>query len=117
MEKLTILFLTLLVTPLYGLDKAADKLDLTLPQTPFDYVQMNKDSKLIKDWEDRNRLNFFDVHPKPTKEQIKLFSNIIMKAGYPTPIRLTRGDDILAACGQLKSKTEKRRRSLLSSIN
>ena len=72
MEKLIILFLTLLVTPLYGLDKAADKLDLTLPETPFDYEQMNKDSKLIKDWEDRNKLNFFDVHPKPTKEQIKL---------------------------------------------
>ena len=72
MGKLTILFLTLLVTPLFAYDKAADKLDLTLPETPFDHVQMNKDSKLIKDWEDRNRLNFFDVHPKPTKEQIRL---------------------------------------------
>ena len=49
----------------------ADELDLTLPETPFDFEQMNKDSKLIKDWEERNRLNFFDVHPKPTKEQIR----------------------------------------------
>ena len=72
MGKLTILFLTLLVTPLFAYDKAADKLDLTLPETPFDYEQMNKDSKLIKDWEERNRLNFFNVHPKPTKEQIRL---------------------------------------------
>ena len=72
MEKLTILFLTLLAIPLYASDKAADKLDLTLPETPFDYAQMNKDSKLIKDWEERNRLNFFNVHPKPTKEQIRL---------------------------------------------
>ena len=36
-----------------------------------------------------------------------------MKAGYPTPIRTTRGDDILAACGQLKSKTEKRKISFI----
>ena len=34
----------------------ADELDLTLPETPFDYEQMNKDSKLIKDWEERNYL-------------------------------------------------------------
>ena len=50
----------------------ADELDLTLPETPFDFEQMNKDSKLIKDWEERNQLNFFNVHPKPTKEQIRL---------------------------------------------
>ena len=49
----------------------ADELDLTLPETPFDFEQMNKDSKLIKDWEDRNTLNFFDVQPRPTKEQIR----------------------------------------------
>ena len=45
-------------------------LDLTLPQE-FDYEQMQRDSRLIKDWEERNRLNFFDVHPRPTKEQIR----------------------------------------------
>ena len=49
----------------------ADELDLTLPETPFDFEQMNKDSKLIKDWEERNRLNFFNVDLKPTKEQIR----------------------------------------------
>ena len=71
-----------------------------------------------------NLSNLIPFNPWPgtfyetsTTEQIKLFSNIIMKAGYPTPIRTTRGDDILAACGQLKSKTEKRKKSLLSSIN
>ena len=52
-----------------------------------------------------------------SSEQIKLFSNIIMKAGYPTPIRLTRGNDISAACGQLKSKTEKKKKSILNSLN
>ena len=45
-------------------------LDLTLPQE-FNYEQMQRDSRLIKDWEERNRLNFFDVHPRPTKEQIR----------------------------------------------
>ena len=33
--------------------------------------QAKKDAKLIKDWEERNRLNFFDVSVKPTKEQIR----------------------------------------------
>ena len=48
MEKLTILFLTLLAIPLYASGKAADKLDLTLPETPFNYEQMNQDSLLIQ---------------------------------------------------------------------
>ena len=33
--------------------------------------QAKEDAKLIKDWEERNRLNFFDVSVKPTKEQIR----------------------------------------------
>lgn len=33
--------------------------------------QAKEDSKLIKEWEERNRLNFFDVSVKPTKEQIR----------------------------------------------
>ena len=45
---------------LFCLSAQAD-IDLTLPETPFDYEQMNKDSKLIKDWEERNRLNFFRI--------------------------------------------------------
>ena len=49
----------------------ADELDLTLPETPFDFVQMNKDSKLIKDWEERNKLRFFYNEPLPTDEQIR----------------------------------------------
>ena len=67
-----------------------------------------------------SKINLIPFNPWPgtfyetsTSEQIKLFSNIIMKAGYPTPIRTTRGDDILAACGQLKSKTEKIKKSVL----
>jgi 23S rRNA (adenine2503-C2)-methyltransferase len=40
-------------------------------------------------------------------EQIEKFSEIIFAAGYASPVRTPRGRDILAACGQLKSATEK----------
>ena len=40
-------------------------------------------------------------------EQIEKFSEIIFDAGYASPVRTPRGRDILAACGQLKSATEK----------
>jgi len=42
-------------------------------------------------------------------EQIEKFSEVIFDAGYASPIRTPRGRDILAACGQLKSDTEKMR--------
>jgi 23S rRNA (adenine2503-C2)-methyltransferase len=40
-------------------------------------------------------------------EQIEKFSEIVFDAGYASPVRTPRGRDILAACGQLKSETEK----------
>jgi 23S rRNA (adenine2503-C2)-methyltransferase len=40
-------------------------------------------------------------------EQIEKFSELIFDAGYSSPVRTPRGRDILAACGQLKSATEK----------
>jgi 23S rRNA (adenine2503-C2)-methyltransferase len=40
-------------------------------------------------------------------EQIEKFSEYIFNAGYSSPVRTPRGRDILAACGQLKSETEK----------
>jgi 23S rRNA (adenine2503-C2)-methyltransferase len=40
-------------------------------------------------------------------EQIEKFSTIVFDAGYASPVRTPRGRDILAACGQLKSATEK----------
>ena len=38
---------------------------------------------------------------------IERFSDIVFDAGYASPVRTPRGRDILAACGQLKSETEK----------
>ncbi|HET9159877.1 MAG TPA: 23S rRNA (adenine(2503)-C(2))-methyltransferase RlmN [Caulobacteraceae bacterium] len=43
---------------------------------------------------------------------IERFAAIINKGGYASPIRTPRGRDILAACGQLKSDSEKRRASV-----
>ncbi|MBE9638993.1 23S rRNA (adenine(2503)-C(2))-methyltransferase RlmN [Salipiger mangrovisoli] len=43
--------------------------------------------------------------------RIKQFADIIYKAGYASPIRTPRGEDIMAACGQLKSATERARKS------
>jgi 23S rRNA (adenine2503-C2)-methyltransferase len=40
-------------------------------------------------------------------DQIERFSEIVFNAGYASPVRTPRGRDILAACGQLKSATEK----------
>ena len=40
---------------------------------------------------------------------IEHFSDIVFNAGYASPVRTPRGRDILAACGQLKSETEKLR--------
>jgi 23S rRNA (adenine2503-C2)-methyltransferase len=40
-------------------------------------------------------------------DQIEKFSEFIFNAGYSSPVRTPRGRDILAACGQLKSETEK----------
>ncbi len=42
-------------------------------------------------------------------ERIEEFSDIVFRAGYASPVRTPRGRDILAACGQLKSETEKLR--------
>ena len=43
--------------------------------------------------------------------RIKAFADIIYNAGYASPIRKPRGEDIMAACGQLKSATERERKS------
>ncbi len=40
-------------------------------------------------------------------ETIEVFGEIVNKAGYASPIRTPRGRDILAACGQLKSASER----------
>jgi 23S rRNA (adenine2503-C2)-methyltransferase len=60
------------------------------------------------------KINLIPFNPWPgTKyecsdwEQIEKFSEVVFNAGYASPVRTPRGRDILAACGQLKSASEK----------
>ncbi len=62
------------------------------------------------------KINLIPFNPWPgspyecsEKNQIEEFAKIVLKAGYPSPVRTPRGDDILAACGQLKSASVKER--------
>ena len=50
-------------------------------------------------------------YKRSSNNRIRAFADIIYKAGYASPIRTPRGEDILAACGQLKSATERSRKS------
>src|SRR5262245_54802209 len=60
------------------------------------------------------KINLIPFNPWPGSkyecsdwDQIEKFSEYIFNAGYSSPVRTPRGRDILAACGQLKSATEK----------
>ena len=66
------------------------------------------------------KINLIPFNPWPNspyecsdRAQIKKFSDILNNAGYSSPIRKTRGQDIMAACGQLKSESIKIRKSAL----
>ena len=50
-------------------------------------------------------------YTRSSNNRIRRFADIIYKAGYASPIRTPRGEDIMAACGQLKSATERARKS------
>ena len=50
-------------------------------------------------------------YKRSSGNRIHAFADIIYHAGYASPIRTPRGEDIMAACGQLKSATERARKS------
>jgi 23S rRNA (adenine2503-C2)-methyltransferase len=50
-------------------------------------------------------------YKRSSNNRIRAFSEIVYKAGYASPVRTPRGEDIMAACGQLKSATERERKS------
>ena len=50
-------------------------------------------------------------YKRSSGNRIHAFADIIHDAGYASPIRTPRGEDIMAACGQLKSETVKIRKS------
>ena len=60
------------------------------------------------------KINLIPFNPWPASayecsdwDQIERFADVINRAGYASPIRTPRGRDILAACGQLKSESER----------
>lgn len=65
-----------------------------------------------------SKINLIPFNPWPGTnyqcsdwEQIEKFADFINSAGYASPIRTPRGRDILAACGQLKSESERMRKT------
>jgi 23S rRNA (adenine2503-C2)-methyltransferase len=88
----------------------------------FEYVMLKGVNDSLKDAKALVRLlkgipakiNLIPFNPWPGTryecsdwEQIEKFSEVVFSAGYASPVRTPRGRDILAACGQLKSATEK----------
>jgi 23S rRNA (adenine2503-C2)-methyltransferase len=64
------------------------------------------------------KVNLIPFNPWPgapydrsSDERIEAFAEIVRNAGYPSPVRTPRGEDIMAACGQLKSDSERPRRA------
>ena len=60
------------------------------------------------------KINLIPFNPWPGSgyecsdwDQIEKFADVVNRAGYASPIRTPRGRDILAACGQLKSESER----------
>ena len=70
-----------------------------------------------------SKINLIPFNPWPgslfetsSQHKIENFAKIIMDAGFASPIRKPRGQDIFAACGQLKSETEKIRKSQVNRL-
>lgn len=66
------------------------------------------------------KVNLIPFNPWPGTEyecsswtRIKAFAEIVNDAGYASPVRTPRGDDILAACGQLRSESIRASKSIL----
>ena len=91
----------------------------------FEYVMLDGVNDTLEDAKELVRLlkgipakiNLIPFNPWPgtnyqcsSWEQIEKFADFINQAGYASPIRTPRGRDILAACGQLKSESERMRK-------
>ena len=62
------------------------------------------------------KVNLIPFNPWPgsayepsTRAQLDRFSRIVMDAGFASPVRTPRGQDILAACGQLRTESRRER--------
>jgi 23S rRNA (adenine2503-C2)-methyltransferase len=76
--------------------------------------------RLIKQYKLPAKVNLIPFNPWPgapydtsTPDRVRRFSDIIFEAGISAPVRTPRGRDIDAACGQLKTASEKKSRAEL----
>lgn len=67
------------------------------------------------------KINLIPFNPWPGStyecsdwERIEEFADVVNRAGYASPVRTPRGRDIFAACGQLKSASERVRASQMA---
>ena len=74
--------------------------------------------RLIRQYRLPAKVNLIPFNPWPgapyecsSADRIRAFSNIVFEAGISAPVRTPRGRDIDAACGQLKTTAEKKRKS------
>jgi 23S rRNA (adenine2503-C2)-methyltransferase len=79
--------------------------------------------RLIKHYDLPAKVNLIPFNPWPgaayecsTPERIRAFSGIIFNAGISAPVRTPRGRDIDAACGQLKTSSERKTRAELDAL-
>ena len=88
----------------------------------FEYVMLKGVNDSLSDAKELVRLlkgipakiNLIPFNPWPGTryecsdwDQIERFADVVNRAGYASPVRTPRGRDILAACGQLKSESER----------
>ena len=79
--------------------------------------------RLIRHYDLPAKVNLIPFNPWPGSDyecsdpdRVKRFSKIIFDAGISAPVRTPRGRDIMAACGQLKSASEKKSRAELDRL-
>ena len=101
--------------------RVANSERITFEYVMLDHVNDSKEDahrlvELIKGIPAKINLIPFNEWPgapykRSSGNRIHAFADIIHEAGYASPIRRPRGEDIMAACGQLKSATERQRKS------
>jgi 23S rRNA (adenine2503-C2)-methyltransferase len=79
--------------------------------------------RLIKKYKLPAKVNLIPFNPWPgaaydtsTPERVRAFSNIVFDAGISAPVRTPRGRDIDAACGQLKTSSERKTRAEMDAL-
>ena len=110
-----------LLEALRAYPRLANSERITFEYVMLDHVNDSKEDahrlvKLIEGIPAKINLIPFNEWPgapykRSSGNRIHAFSDIIHDAGYASPIRKPRGEDIMAACGQLKSATERARKS------